>query len=301
MGTRGSELALAQTRAFVRRMTRARPGIHLEERIIKTSGDVFATKPIQQFGGYGVFVRDIDLRILRGEIDLAVHSLKDIPTRMVEGLEVAAYLPRRGGRDVLVSHVSLDDLPSGAVVGTSSVRRRAQLLRHRRDLEVRPIRGNVTTRIEKWKRGEYDAIVLSKAGLIRLGLEVDSHELDPSGFVPSPGQGVVAVTALKDSEAFHLAREVDHERTRLEAVAERSVLSALGGGCLVPIGVMARLRGHSVRIMGEILSRDGEKSLCLERTFDQEEAVRCAARLAEELLNKGGAILIEDTIKEVKG
>jgi hydroxymethylbilane synthase len=301
VGTRGSELALAQTREFIRRMKEVHAGIHLEEMIVKTSGDVFPTKPIHEFGGYGAFVRDIDLRILGGEIDLAVHSLKDIPTKMLEGLEVAAYLPRKGGHDVLVSTAPLEELPSGATVGTSSVRRRAQLLRERRDLSVLPIRGNVTTRIEKWRRGEYDAIVLSKAGLLRLGLEVPHYDLDPSAFVPSPGQGVVAVTARLGSEACGMARQADDERTRLEATTERALLGALGGGCLVPIGVRARLEDGRMRILAQILSPDGERSLSLEKSFSEEDAHSGAVTMARELLDKGGSILIEEAIHQAKG
>jgi hydroxymethylbilane synthase len=294
-------MALAQTRDFIHRMGEVHLELRLEEKIIKTSGDVFSTKPIYEFGGYGVFVRDIDSRLLEGDIDLAVHSLKDIPTKMLEGIDIAAHLPRLGGHDVLVSDVSLDELPSDAVVGTSSVRRRAQLLRHRRDLRVSPIRGNVTTRIEKWRRGEYDALVLSKAGLLRLNLDVAHEDLDPSSFVPSPGQGVVAVTARTGSKAQKLAGEVDDERTRLEATAERALLGALGGGCLVPIGVRARMKGGRMRILAEILSRDGERSLRLERSFRVEDALKGAATMAQELLDKGGSILIEEAVRQAKG
>lgn len=282
-------------------MLEVHPGLGLEDRVVKTSGDLFAAKPIHEFGGYGVFVRDIDMRILDGELDLAVHSLKDIPTKMLEGLEIAAYLPRKGGHDVLVSSQPLEELASGAVVGTSSVRRKAQLLRERRDLSITPIRGNVTTRIEKWRRGEYDAIVLSKAGILRLGLEVDFHDLDPAAFVPSPGQGVVAVTALRHSEAFSMATKVDDPVTRLEATVERKVLEALGGGCMVPIGVRAWLKGNRVRVLAQILSPSGEKSLTLEETFPKEEALTGATTVARRLLDKGGSILIEETLKESKG
>lgn len=273
-------------------MRTAWPDLRLEERIVKTSGDAFPAKAIEDFGAIGVFARDLDLKVLQGELDLAVHSLKDIPTEEVEGLGIACYLPRVGGRDVLVSHEPLERLPKGAVVGTSSARRRALLLRQRPDLVVRSIRGNVPTRVEKWRRGDYDALVLSKAGLLRLRLDAPFHDLDPEAFPPSPGQGVVAVTARLESEAYEVAHSVDDATTRVEVEVERTVLRSLGGGCLVPLGVRARLHGGEVHVRADLLAPDGQTGVSVAQTYSREEAGRGAEALAHELRAQGGADLI---------
>lgn len=274
-------------------MRAVRPDVLLEEVVVKTSGDAFPARAIEEFGRIGVFVRDIDLKVLGGELDLAVHSLKDIPTKGLEGLAVACHLPRLGGHDILVAREPLEDLPEGARVGTSSARRKALLLRHRPDLDVAPIRGNVPTRVAKWRRGEVDALVLSKAGILRLGLDVPYHDLDPETFIPSPGQGVIAVTGRPGSEAFAVAQGVDDPTTRTEAEAERAVLQAVGGGCLVALGARARLQGGEIHIRAEVLSPDGRRRVARAGVYPAPEALEGARALAREILTQGGAELVD--------
>lgn len=274
------------------RVAEARPEVDLEERVVRTSGDAFPAKAIESFGKIGVFVRDIDLKVRDGTLDLAVHSLKDVPTEGLPDLGIACYLPRVGGHDVLVANVPLEELPEGARVGTSSARRRALLLRRRADLEVRPIRGNVPTRVAKWEGGEYDALVLSKAGLLRLALDAPCHDLDPEAFIPSPGQGVVAVTARVDTEAYRAATAADDPITRTEAEVERGILRALGGGCLVPLGVRARVEGGAVRVHAELLAPDGSKSVAVARRFPRGDAQTEAEAVANEMRALGGTELL---------
>lgn len=292
LGTRRSELARAQTGVVLRSLRERYPSWDFEERVVKTGGDAKPDQTIAEFSIKGIFVKEIDDLVLSGEIDLAVHSLKDIPTEVAPGLEIAAVLERRGGVDVLVSEHSLDELPRGAKLGTSSLRRKAQLLRHRADLRPLDVRGNVTTRIRKWRDGVYDGLVLSKAGLLHLGLVVPAADLDPEEFVPAPGQGVIAVTARRGSKAAEAARALDHGPTRLEVECERQLLASLGGGCAVPIAARARAHGGRVVVQVEILSSDGRRSIGLTREAGEKGAVAEAKRMAEELLSMGGGELL---------
>ncbi len=292
LGTRRSELARAQTGVVLRSLRERYPSWDFEERVVKTGGDDKPDQTIAEFSIKGIFVKEIDDLVLSGEIDLAVHSLKDIPTEVVPGLEIAAVLERNGGVDVLVSERSLDELPRGARVGTSSLRRKAQLLRHRADLRPLDVRGNVTTRIRKWRDGLYDGLVLSKAGLLHLGLGVPAEDLDPREFVPAPGQGVIAITARRGSEAAAAARALDHGPTRLEIECERQLLASLGGGCAVPIAARARADRGRVEIQVQILSPDGRRSLGLTREVEGKVAAAEAKRMAEELLTMGGGELL---------
>jgi hydroxymethylbilane synthase len=243
------------------------PGIGIEVREVKTTGDRVTDRPLASLGGYGAFTKELDQRIVSGEIDAAVNSLKDMPVDLTPGTELAAVLPRGPVEDVLLSDVPLEQLPHGAVVGSSSVRRRSILLWKRPDLDVRDLRGNVPTRVRKWKDGEYDAIVLARAGLMRLGIDVRHHILDPEAFTPAVGQGAIAVVCAKDSEHLSSLRQLDDLKTRTEVEAERFVLRALGGGCSVPIGVWATMQGNVLMIRGSVISEEREKSVFVDRTI----------------------------------
>ena len=257
IGTRASDLAMTQTRMVIDAMRERHPEIDIEIKQVRTTGDIVKDRPLSALGGFGAFVRELDDRLLAGEIDVAVNSLKDMAVEPTPGTEVAAVLPRAPVEDILMSRVPLEQLPHGAVIGSSSVRRTAQLLAVRSDLDVKDLRGNVPTRIRKWKQGEFDAIVLARAGLMRLGLPEEGFILDPEEFIPAAGQGAIAVVCRKGSEHAAALRGLDDPRTRSEVEAERHVVRALGGGCSIPVGVWARSSGDSMRVIGVMFSPGG--------------------------------------------
>lgn len=297
LATRGSELALAQTRE-VQEALAARFGEGLELRVVtaKTSGDVLEDAALRDFGGKGAFVKEVDERVLAGKADVAVHSLKDVPTKMHADLVVAAVLARPAFTDALVAETTLAELPRNARIGTSSVRRRAMLLRARPDLAVTEIRGNVPTRVEKWRRGEYEGVALSTAGLRRLRIDAPYRELDPAEFVPEPGQGAVACVCGRDSPVGDLLRAIDDAMTRAEVEVERRVLRSLDAGCVAPVGVHAtRARnGLSVHVHATILSLDGRRAVTLRRTIRGRDAMSRADGIARDLLRMGGDVLLKD-------
>ena len=285
IGTRGSELARVQTGMVVSMLKERRPDLDVDVRTVTTTGDVVRDRPLGALGGFGAFTKELDRLIVDGDIDAAVNSLKDMPVDLTEGIELAAVLPRAPVEDVLLSPVPLEQLPPGAVVGTSSVRRRMQLLARRPDLDIRDLRGNVPTRIRKWKGGEYDAIVAARAGLVRLGLDEEYHILPPEVFVPSPGQGAIAVVCRAGSPHLPILRELDDARTRREVEAERRVLKGLGGGCSVPIGVWARVVDGSMVVKAVVSSENGE--VRAERTLNPDACEEGLDELVEELIREG--------------
>src|SRR5688572_2327212 len=252
IGTRGSALALAQS-ALVRERLSGRPDDHPLE-VIETSGDRDQTASLRRFGGKGIFTKEIEEALLQGRVDLAAHSLKDLPTGTTPGLRIGALLPREDPRDALLSRsgMPLDRLPPGARVGTSSLRRKAQILARRPDLEILDLRGNVPTRIARLEEGRFDAIVVAAAGLCRLGIIGRATELlDDAVMLPAPGQGVIAVQIRDDDKAAAAAVAPLHDRAaEAEAEAERALLEALGGGCLVPIGARARIQDGRLILAG---------------------------------------------------
>ncbi len=261
VGTRGSALAQAQTSLVVAAFQVRFPDVQVQVRCIRTQGDRDRRSSLRDIGGQGVFVREIEAALLVGEIDLAVHSLKDMPNDSPTGLTVAAYLPREDPRDAIVSQGNLDlaSLPSDAIVGTSSMRRRAQLIHVRPDLRIKDIRGNVNTRLSKLTSGqEYDAIVLALAGLRRLGLEDTAAEiLSPDLMLPAPGQGAIAMQARsQDAELRQLLARLDHAETRAAVTAERAFLRAFGAGCRAPVGAHAELIDGHIWLQGMMGSMD---------------------------------------------
>jgi hydroxymethylbilane synthase len=227
--------------------------------VVKTTGDEVTDRALSSLGGQGAFVKELDNQILEGKVDVAVNSLKDMPVDPTYGTELTAVLPRGPVEDVLLPDIELEELPRGARVGTSSVRRAALLLNLRPDLKVLDIRGNVPTRIRKLREGRYDAIVLARAGLVRLGLEEPHSILDPIDFVPAGGQGSIALVCAEGSEVSSLIRSMDHERTRTEVEVERTMLRLLGGGCSVPIGVRASVIEGGIDLSGIVLTTDGSE------------------------------------------
>jgi len=298
IGTRASALALWQAREVAARIAAqpAAPAVELVH--IRTSGDQQVDVPLWQVGGRAFFTREIDRALLAAEVDVAVHSLKDLPTQLDEGLVLAALLPRADPRDALVSRSGavLAQLPAGARIGTSSLRRRAFLARLRPDAVPLELRGNVPTRIERLQRGEYDAIVLAAAGLARLDLAQHVTEfLSPDSFPPAVSQGVIGVCARSgDIETQRLLVALDDREARLAATAERALLRRLEGGCQVPLGALATVQGGDLSLMACICALDGTRQLSARGRAPAGDAAAEAlgVRIAEELLARGAADLM---------
>jgi hydroxymethylbilane synthase len=291
LGTRASALARAQTELVVALVASARPDLVLSTRVISTAGDrtQASGEPLPEIGGKGLFTAELERALLEGEIDLAVHSLKDLPTEDAHGVVVGAVTAREDVRDCLVARAagSLAELTSGAVVGTSSLRRSAQLASLRLDLEIRSIRGNVDTRIRKVEAGEYDAAVLAAAGVLRLGLAGSVTEwLSPETMLPAPGQGALGIQCRADDPALlALLAELDDPAARAETTAERAFLQALGGGCAAPVAALATADvTPRVRLQGLVASVDGRDVV---RVQGEGEPRDVGVRLAEEALSFG--------------
>ena len=298
LGTRGSRLALVQAEECAATLRAA--GIEVEVRIIRTTSEHHPEMPLAVIDQRDVFTRQLDEALLSGEIDLAVHSLKDVPTEPPEWVDLAAITRRRDPSDVLVSdgRHTLEDLPQGAVVATSSQRRRAQLLYRRPDLEVVGIRGNVDTRVRKMREGAADAVVLARAGLERLGLDVPHTVIPADTMLPAVGQGALAAATLHDHPLRGLVREVlNHRLTERVVLAERAMLRTLEGGCRVPVGASSDARGNVVRLRGVVISPDG--ALVYRGEAEGEEPEEVGERLARDLLEQGAALVLGE-IREVR-
>jgi hydroxymethylbilane synthase len=294
VATRGSALALAQARSVADRL--AASGTRVEVVPMRTEGDRLAEARLATVGGKGLFVREIEEALLRGDVDVAVHSLKDLPAELPGGLALAAFPERADARDVLVSRrpVRFGELPRGAVLGTSSPRRRALALAARPDLSVEAIRGNVDTRLRKLEAGEYDAIVLAAAGLARLGVTPRHAEpLAPEVFVPAVGQGVLAVEARRDdARTLAALRSLDHEPTRVCALAERAFLGRLGASCVTPMAAHARLSGGRLVLDALVASEDGRTVLRESAEGAAERPETLGVRVAEALLARGAGAVV---------
>jgi len=347
LATRGSDLAMRQAATVRDRLASRRLAVELRE--VSTTGDELREELIHRLGKTGAFVHSLDEKVLAGELDAAVHSMKDMPTERPEELVVAGVPERGPAEDLLLTPagLTLEELPEGAVVGTSSLRRKAQLLAERPDLTVEALRGNVDTRVEKllapslqlehqerheaeeaaaegeteddgnayeqdvesWFNGlaelerralgrdtdtEYDAVVLAKAGLDRAGLthHVGSVELSPEQFVPAPGQGALAVTAVDGDVVETINDRLDDRKTRVETTVERTILAELGGGCVAPIGIHATLEGGVVHTNVRVLSQDGTETVQVGRDLPVERHIDAARELAAELAEQGADDLI---------
>ncbi len=296
IGTRGSALALWQARSIAHSLLGV-TGIEAEIVIIKTSGDKFQQASFSQIGTKGIFIKELEDALLDERIDLAVHSMKDVPTEMPDGLTIAAIGKREDVRDALLSTsgATLASLPQNARVGTSSLRRQSQLLYARRDLRLLELRGNVDTRIEKLKRGDYDAIVLAKAGLDRLGLSGNiSQVLPPELSLPAAGQGAIGIEArTRDAATLRVLTALEDAETRSAVTAERSALAGLGGGCQVPIGAWGRVENGKLLLDVVVLSPDGTQRMGEKDSGSPEEAEAIGKRVAQKLRDGGAAALLE--------
>lgn len=296
IGTRGSALALWQARSIARALLEATGG-EPEIVIIKTSGDKFQQTSFSQIGTKGVFIKELEDALLEERIDLAVHSMKDVPTETPEGLTIAAIGKREDVRDALLSlsGATLASLPQGARVGTSSLRRQSQLLYARRDLRMLELRGNVDTRIQKLRRGDYDAIVLAKAGLDRLGLSANISEvLPPEVSLPAAGQGAIGIEARAgDTETLRVLTGLEDGETRSAVSAERFALAGLGGGCQVPIGAWGRVENNRLALDVAVLSPDGKQRMWEQDSGSPTEPDAIGKRIAQKLRECGAAALLD--------
>lgn len=299
IGTRGSPLALAQARETARLLADIGGGNAVQAAIetIRTSGDAITDRPLSEVGGKGLFTKEIDEAQLSGRIDIAVHSAKDLPTELADGLVIAACLKREDVRDAILSPVAsnLADLPVGAVLGTSSLRRKAMALRLRPDLSVVDFRGNVETRMRKLAEGAADATLLAIAGLNRLGLaDRASGVLDSDAWLPAVGQGAIAITARRDDhEILSLLAWLDDRETSVRLTAERAFLAVLDGSCRTPIGGLAELDGAMLTFRGIIVRPDGSEALEVARQGPVADAVSLGTDAGAELVRRGGSGFFE--------
>ena len=297
IGSRGSKLALVQANWVKTQLEAAHSDIKVVIEIIKTSGDVFLDAPLSQIGGKGLFTKEIEDALLEGRIDLAVHSLKDLPTVLPQGLTLGAVSPREDVRDALLSRdfLSLAALPTGARVGTSSLRRQSQLLRIRRDLDVANLRGNLDTRIRKLDEKQYDAILLACAGLDRLGYQhriaerISIHQL-----CPAVGQGALGIeTREADGRTRKRLQCLHHLPTHSAVTAERAFLGRLGGGCQVPIAGHAWIEGSRLEMLGVVASADGQAFFRDQASAPTDQAVELGSQLAERILASGASKILK--------
>ena len=292
-GTRRSNLALVQTQQVVDALHTLEPGLDVQVRHVVTQGD--RTQGPLHEAGKGAFTGALEAALLDGHIDLAVHSLKDLPIASPPGLLVAAVLNRDSARDILITATGtdLEHLEPGSRVGTSSQRRRAQLKAYRSDLNLVPIRGNVDTRVRKLERGEVDALVLAEAGLVRLGMiDLPHIRIDSRVMLPAPGQGALAVQCHEDNlSARRLLQKLDCPKARKETVAERAFLRSLGGGCSMPVGAGAEWNGKSLSMEAMVMTRDGSRVIRVEGKGHNAQAL--GTRLAKEAIRQGAMEILQ--------
>ncbi|MBO9409045.1 hydroxymethylbilane synthase [Shimia sp. R9_1] len=298
IGTRGSPLALAQAYETRRRLMAAfdLPEAAFEIVVITTSGDnaqlIAKDKPLKELGGKGLFTKEIEEAMLAGSIDIAVHSMKDMPVLQPDGLLLDTYLPREDTRDAFVSpnHASLADLPEGATVGTSSLRRRAQLLNYRNDLNVVEFRGNVQTRLKKLSDNVADCTFLAMAGLNRLEMShVATSAIEPEDMLPAVAQGAIGIERrAQDINTAAMLEAIHDTPTGQRLAAERSFLAALDGSCETPLAALAELDGNTLRLRGEVLRPDGSESLSDDQTAPIEDGAELGKTMAAQLLERGG-------------
>ncbi|MBC7086312.1 MAG: hydroxymethylbilane synthase [Methanomethylovorans sp.] len=301
IGTRGSALALAQADIVAKML--ADRGIETTRKIIKTTGDKFTDRPLHEVAGVGAFVRELDDKMLEGFIEIAVHSMKDLPSVRPAGLKTSAVIERDSPHDVLLTRdgAKLDDLPKGAVIGTTSMRRRAQLLRYRPDLQVKDLRGNINTRMKKMEEGFYDGILLAEAGLQRMKWELDVERLEIENFCPSANQGTIAVVTSEGSEAETLTSQLDHTQTRIVTEIERIVIKDVEGGCTAPIGSFSQfINNDEIRVLAEVLSIDGTRQVRIDEIIPLEDYQKHASKLAKKLVAMGGKDLVKEAVSKLR-
>ena len=302
IGSRGSQLALWQANWVKSQLENLHGNADISIRVITTSGDKIKDVPLSKIGGKGLFVKEIEEALLAKEIDLAVHSMKDVPIEIPSQLEISIITKRENPLDALISKngKKLADLPQGATIGTSSLRRSSQLLNYRNDFKIHPLRGNVDTRLKKVEEGKYDAILLASAGLNRLGwsnriTEEISHEI----IIPAMGQGALGIeTRLGDSKTYNFISSLNHEQTNYEVSAERALVGKLDGGCQVPIGAYAKTEDNLITLKGLVASLDGKIIHKSEIVGPIDDAINIGQDLGGELLKMGANEILEKLIQQ---
>ena len=298
IATRKSELALWQANHVGEKLRQLPQVTSVELLPLSTRGDEVLDKSLQKIGGKGLFIKELEIAMQAGEADIAVHSMKDVPALMPEGFCIAAVLERANPADALVSqdHCRLEDLPQGASVGSSSLRRQAQLLAIRPDLKVQPLRGNVATRLDKLDRGEFQAIILACAGLARLGLEERiSQQFEPDQMLPAAGQGIIGIECLASRvDLRHVLQALDDSVSQASIAAERAVAATLGANCTSPVASFATINGNTVSIEALVASPDGSRIIRERSEGDIQAAESVGTRVAEGLLQRGAALLLAE-------
>lgn len=302
IGTRGSKLALWQTEFVKKKLSEKFPDLEFEIKIIKTKGDKILDSPLSKIGDKGIFTREIEIELLNGEIDLAVHSLKDLPTKLPDGLIIGAVTEREDVRDVLISkdNLKLSELPIGATIATGSLRRKAQLLHFRGDFKFVDLRGNIDTRFRKFDESNWDGMVLAFAGVSRMNyLGRVSEIISTDVILPAVGQGAIAVEIReRDEKIFEIVRKINHSETELATKAERALLKYLEGGCQIPIGAFASLKDGKIKLSAMISNLDG--TFLVRDSIEKEignNVEEVGFELAQRLLEQGGAKILDEIRK----
>lgn len=304
IATRSSQLALWQANWVKAQVNSQHPEVEVELLLIKTTGDKILDTPLAKIGGKGLFVKELEVAMLEGKADIAVHSMKDVPTEVPDGLEISVITKREEPADAFVSNQfhSFAELPLNSVVGTSSLRRVAQLQRCRPDLTFKSLRGNVNTRLRKLDQGEFDAIILAAAGLIRLEMEDRITErIDFETSLPAICQGIVGIESrIGDTQTLELIQHLIHLETTIRVQAERALLTRLNGGCQVPLGGFATITGEHLNLTGLIASPDGKDFIKRSKSGNLKDAKKIGVDLAEELLKNGGLEILRSVGIDVK-
>lgn len=303
LGTRGSPLALWQAHWCRDALQSAHEGLEVEIVEVESSGDVDLQTPLVQMGEVGIFTKTLERELERGTIDLAVHSLKDVPAQIMDGSAIVAVSEREDPRDVIFLREgsTIDDLPQGATVATGSLRRRAQLRAARPDLQMTALRGNLNTRWRKFEEGQFDAMILAAAGVIRLGWRERVSQFVPVDvLLPAVGQGIVGIQGLVGSEASELAQAIDHVPTHARARAERSLLEAVAGGCIVPLAGFAELGGDRLHLRARLAHPEHGPVLEAEAEGPTADAVKLGREVGQQLLDQGGAQIVQQARAMVK-
>ncbi|MDE1826772.1 MAG: hydroxymethylbilane synthase [Thaumarchaeota archaeon] len=302
VGARGSQLSLAQTNWVISELKKNNPQAEFEIVPIKTKGDTDA-RPLFTINQKGIFEKEIDRAVAEKKVDFAVHSLKDVPAELSEELVLACIPKREPANDIFISKdgKTLNEIKKGAVIGTSSLRRAVQISRQRPDLIVKPIRGNIETRIKKIDDGKFDGIVLAQAGIQRLGLDVKFEKLPVEIFVPSPGQGALAIVARKDNiELINILKKIEDKTSRTAVEAERSLSMFVDSGCRFPVGALANQNGGKLTLSVTVYSVDGSKFIAVKRDSDSTQAKELGRQVASELSAKGIEELAKNWREKVK-
>jgi len=302
IGSRASALALWQTNWVKDKLQQLNPDYKFSIRHIKTQGDKILDVALAKIGDKGLFTKELEVAMLNGEIDFAVHSMKDLPTALPAGLTIGAIAERFDPRDVVVSHkgYTLKDLPQGARVATSSLRRRAQLLKYRPDLTIEDVRGNLNTRLRKLEEEDFDALILAAAGVERLGWSDRIEErISFDLILPAVGQGSIGVELRQDDEELKaIVGKINHQPSEKAILAERAMLRKLEGGCQIPIGALGQVAGHTLTLRGNVASLDGSQLLADQVTGSINEANELGTQLADKLLAKGAEKILEAVRRE---